>query len=333
MAACARILSGVVSLAMAGTAAAFATNILQGVRVWINGTKTTVFIQSFAMIRAPREADLKKIASSAAFPVIMPVGLPSGERIWALQYSPADHPTMISILYTGATAQSDFGITLFDPSSLENGKPANMPPGMSHLTFNNTGVYQWRVGGEMVGIAKRVMPPAQAERIRAATSAGSTSDSLNESRAMLSQALILGTSPSLLNVAPRYAPDSVSAIVIGPQFVDGIRDLAKRGRPMLDTRTFYVTKVPNIGGAPDYRHASFRWGHDVAIAPAGVRAIAAALQFADGSRSCKCEVVFDRSAGNTYSVWTVPIATNGAAQRYAVDSRTFAVRRVRRQGR
>lgn len=316
------VISGVITLATIGTAAAFGTDIYNGVRLWVSGTNATVVIQSFAMVREPTAADLRRIVANAAFPAVLPMGLPSGMHISTVQYAPANRADMISIDYRNTRKNKHFGFTLFDSSTVNAGSAPEVRK--ARLTYHNSD-YRWQVGRETVVSLKRFVAQRDADRIRAAMLAATPSESMSATLPLLSKATVLGIAPGLSQIAERYAPAGHS-VVVGPHVVRDIPDFAKRGRPILDSRTVYLTSIPVIHGAPDYAHASLRWPHVVAISANGVRAINAVLRFTGTGRNCDCDIIYSEPNKTTYRIWKVH---SDVVQKYNVDANSFAVTRIK----
>ncbi|MGZ3553407.1 MAG: hypothetical protein ACXVAL_15120 [Vulcanimicrobiaceae bacterium] len=320
------VLSGAISLAMIGTAAAFGPSIYDGVRLFLSGNKAAVVISSFAMVREPTASDLRNAIATATFPVVLPVGVPKGAHIVRMQFAPAERPNALFIEYRNDRAKFNVGFALFDSSAVNKGD-ALLPTGTARALFHEG--YRWRVGSETVLVMKRAISSADAERIKAAMTATSPAASLAATEPMLSKATVLGIAPDLGQIAARYAPANGRTVVVGPQFVRSIPELAKHDRPMFDSHTVFLTNIPSVHGEPDYAKATLRWPHVIAISPAGVRAINAVLRSTGARSNCGCDVLFNQPSEATYWVWEVQRAPSIALKKYAVDARTFAVTQQR----
>lgn len=321
------IFSGAITLAMVGSAAAFGTNIYNGVHLWLSGNKVMVIIHSFAIVHEPTVGDLQRVVVNATFPVVLPLGLPVGMHVDKIMYSPVDRPTMITVSYIGTRPSNRLGFTLFETSAIHSGTTM-APQGTAHLTYRDS-LYQWRVGAETVLFAKQSITQAVAARIRLAMLTTSSSASVKGTEPMLSKAYVLGMAPGLWQIAARYAPAHMRTVLIGPQLVRTIPQLVERHRPMRDPRTAYLINIPAVNGQPDYRNATVRWPYVIAIPASGVRAINAVLQLSREGSTCACEIFYIQPNAKTYWVWEVRHTPVLRLQRYTVDARTFTVRRTR----
>ncbi len=305
-----------ISVAMAGTAAAFTTNFFEGVKLWLTGNSATIVIHSFAVTREPTLANVRRIVSSAAFPVTLPVGLPAGTRVWGIMYAPAEHPNVIAIQY-----QNDRGLNagfeLFDTKAIASG-----PPPMPGVTTTRT--VHWKVGGETVLAGREAQKYLDITRIQRAMAASSPEQSLAATQPMLSQAIVLGPPTAQQErIARQYVRAGANAIVMGPFVVRQIPMLAKRGKPLIASNTTRLVNIPLVHGVPDYMNATLKWPRDVALTPAGVKAVAAVMEYAHLPSNCKCVTVVDRGPANSYGVWAV--ASGQAAKHYTVDVNTLKV--------
>ena len=319
------VLSGALSLATIGTAAAFGTSIYEGVRLWISGNRAAVVINSFAMVNDPTANDLRSAVAHATFPVVLPIGLPAGTRIVRIWYAPAARPNILGLDYQDAQTKLRSGIALFDSSAI-NSRDTVLPTGSLRPPFQES--YHWQLGRETVLVLKRTISLPDVERIKAATMTVGPTASLAVTERMLSKATILGLAPSLPQIAARYASSSGHSVVVGPQMLRSIPDLAKRGDPMLDTRTVYFSNIPSLHGEPDYSRATLRWPRVIAISAAGVRAIDAVFRSTGAGNNCNCAVLFNESNAKTDRVWEISEFSVTALKKYSIDTRTLAVTRL-----
>lgn len=308
-----------ISVAMAGTAAAFTTNFFEGVKLWLTGNSATMVIHSFAVTREPTLANVRRIVSSATFPVTLPVGLPAGTRVWVIMYAPAEHPNVITIQY-----QNDHGLnagfTVVDTKAIGTG-----PPPMPGVT--STQAVHWTIGGETVLAGHEAQKYLDVAHVQSAMAAASPEQSLAATAPMLSHALVLAAQPQLERLARQYGAAGRDPIVMGPFLVRQIRTLAERGKPLIASNTTLLVNIPSVHGVPDYKNATLKWPRDVALTPVGVKAVAAVMQYAHLASNCDCAMVVDRGT-NRYGVWTV--ASGQPAQHYAVAASTFKVTQLPR---
>jgi hypothetical protein len=78
--------------------------------------------------------------------------------------------------------------------------------------------------------------------------------------------------------------------------------LATQGKPLRDSRIVYLSSIPQVHGQPDYDNATLYWPKAIAIAPNGVRAVAAALRRSHTGPNCNCAILVHASNG-AYTVW------------------------------
>lgn len=314
-------LSAVISLATVGTAAAFGSTIYGGVRLWLSGDTTAVSIQSFAITNEPTAADLKAVIGRAAFPVILPAGLPEGTHLWSLKYAPADRPDAVFLDYRNDRTKFRTGFALFGPDAVKNA--ASLP--LASTLRAPGGVYRWQTGQETVVVLKRAISRDDATAVQAAMAHASPQSSLAGTQPMLSRALILGLAKNLPEIAQRYAPQSGRTAVLGPVQVQSIHRLAAQAKPLRDPRTAYLTKIPFKAGLPDYANATVQWPFVVAVPLSGVRAIDAVFTHSGAPPCSQCAVVLNRQTGGNFSVWVVSPNAPYPATRYSVNPKTLAV--------
>lgn len=314
------VIGSIMSVAMIGTAAAFGTRIYDGMRVWLSGNNGTIVIQSFAMVRDPKESDLKAVASKATFPIVLPVDLPPGTRVRSLIYAPMDHPNIVSIQYLNDRTKWHVGFTIVETAAIGAG-----PPPLPGMPVNAA---RWTVGRETVLAPRDILPADQLRHIRNAMTVTSSQDSQTATKALLYRATILGAARDLPRIALRYTPTSGNTVVLGPHFANAIPSLAKRGKPLIGSNTTYLTNIPSVHGEPDYAKATLHWPHTVAISPPGVRAVAATLRYARAAANCDCSIVVNSTDSSHYRVWVIHPGT--AVKSYRVDAGTLAVTQTNR---
>jgi hypothetical protein len=317
------VLAGIISLAMVGTAAAFGTNIYNGVQLLLFGNRAAIVIQSFVMVREPTAIDLRRAVEGATFATVLPVGLPAGTRLWRLEYAPAVHPNMIFLEYRNDRTNFHPAVGLFDTSDVNN-DAALLPSGVARPTLRDD--YEWRVGGETVVVLKRAISQKDAQRVQSSMLATTPVASLAATEPMLSSATIMGAAPDLDRLAARYAPAKGHTVMLGPPYIASIAQLAKRGKPLLDSRVVYLANIPSSHGEPNYAKATLRWPHVVVIPVAGVRAIDAVLR-STGTGDCRCDIFFNQPNAATYWVWKLQRSPSLVLHKYVVDAKTFAVKK------
>lgn len=295
------------ALGAIGAGVAFAAN-TGGVRVWLLGGKmAAIEIQSFAMARSPMADDLRKIADSATFPVVWPAGLPAGSRIGWVIYTPADHPDFLSISYRDRSGHSLTSVSIIDSRFVETDKA--LLPKDAHVVTGPS-PYVWHAGGETVFMSKAYHPASAVAAIRSAMlrMAPAASLALN-----MSFAATIETETGawdFVNAAERLAP--VDSVLLSPAQIGQMARLAGQDRPLLDNRTVILRHIPFKNGKPDYANAILDFPRDdIALPPAGVRAVSLALNRGNVTHKCGCAVLVHPS-NRGYAIWKVDAKTGKA---------------------
>lgn len=265
------------------------------------------------------DAEFRAIIARATFPVVLPVGLPQGTHIVRVFFTPADHPSTLTVEYENDRPRIRAGFTLLDPA-IVNVPNALLPAGSARPSFQPT--ESWRAGNEVVIVPSGVVAAQQLGRIRAAMAATTPAASLAENEPYLARILVLGGSLRVDRARKLAAMPDASSVLLDPNEKRAITRLAALGKPMLDGRRTFISNIRYVNGEPDYSRARGTASHAIAIPAAGVRAIAAVLR-KDGS--CDCEV-FYRSPGHGLAwVWMIPVRGPADMRAYAVDERTGRV--------
>jgi hypothetical protein len=318
IAACAAIAVGAI-----GAGTGLGAKIYHGVRVWTHGGQASMRMHSFVMVRDPMAADVRAAIAHATFPVVFPVGVPAVNRIVRIASSPAGRPSALVISYNDPAGREGGSFVLVDPAVVDADREAQAASARLPVAA------EWRLGSEIVLVGKNGLSPADAARVKAAMIASSPSASLAAVGSTLPTVTVLDPDAAeRLALAEQVRPANGRSVLVGSSELRSIARLAERGAPIRDRRTYHANRVPYAGGKLDYQHLTGTISSTVAIAPGGVRAIAAVLRSANraGGGGCGCNVLFNQPNSGTYWIWTIP--ASGAAdgvQKYAVDATTFAV--------
>lgn len=314
-----------ICLAALGVGADFGRTIYDGVSVWWAGEKEAVILRQLVMVDQPTIADLRGVLARAAFPAILPIGVPPGTRLGTLLYAPLDRPNMLVLQYRNERARFDAPISIYGPASAGSDGGNSLDSAVRPFS---QAVYRWQIGSETVTIPKARISRTQANRIRAAMMTASARASVVATATMLPNIVVLGSAPEVTALAERYAPARGCNVLVGQFEVHRLGQLAKTGMPMLDTRTLRWTHIPlSRSGSPDFARATQRPLKAVIVSANGVKALRAALLFAG---TCRCELLYNRPNAETYWVWTIPVnASTRAVRKYAVNAKTLMVQRVR----
>jgi hypothetical protein len=268
-------------------------------------------------VRQPMAGELRAVVHRATFPVTFPVGLPYDGGGMDFVITPPGHPSAIMMSY-----KTD-SIALLDPSIVDG---EELLPGAPTET-----VYHWIVNGELVLVTSRGISRAQADQIKMAMSAVSPAQSLTAMEKQLPTVMVLGnTRASALKSAERIAPAGRLSVLIEPEHVRSLWQLAANGQPLTDSRNLSVEKLGTKNGRADLTSGVWTRTKKVAVPPNGVRAIVAVLR-ASGVKSgtlCDCALLYNPPSQGAYHVWTISKSPAANVTAYSVDATTLAVRRL-----
>ena len=310
----------VIALAL-GVGTAYGQRVYEGVRLWLFGGRAAVSITGFAVVRMPMASDVRAVASRTTFPVIFPMSLPKGTRLNMMMYAPADHPTMITMLYGGQSPLSARGgFSLWDSSTVNN--PSTLPGGLTSHS-----VTEWRVGSETVLVPQDKLPPAVLSQVKSAMLRATAAQSLSATEAMGRRVWLEGGAYAVAAEGEELAPDGAGVLLDG-QRIGLIPRLASQQHPLIDSRTVFLTDIPTVNGEPDYSKATLHWPRPILIPAAGVRAIDALLRVEGIGPKCACGLLFDGLHGRAYPMWVIGLAGPHRARAYSVDASTLRVTRV-----
>jgi len=305
-----RLLAGAaMALGAVGAAAALAST-AGGWHLWMFGNKVELVIQSLGIVRYPVAADVRNVVARAAFPVVLPDGVPPRLRVLGIAYSPMDRPTLMTIQYGNASEPWVVAVSLIDTEKIaadEKLLPAGPEP-----AFTTQG-YHFRIGRETVLVQGRHISAADAQRVEAVMEHESPAQTAAAFDALLTHIIVLQkVTPQVAQAAERVAPPGKD-VVVADWDMRLIPRLATQGKPLRDSRIVYLSSIPQVHGQPDYDNATLYWPKAIAIAPNGVRAIATALRRSHTGPNCNCAILVHASNG-AYTVWKIDHRTLRATQ-------------------
>ena len=314
-------------LAIVGSGAVLAAK-MSGIRIWLSGNKAAVALHSLATIVNPKPEDLRRIMADATFPVVLPVGLPTGLHTDRIIFSPADHPNVIDLGYRDGKTTSGWEFVLADSSTLETGA---IPPLMDGGKPPIATVRQWTVGGETVIMVRPSQFTDQPE-IEAAMSRATPSQSLAQTLPALYRITMLdyfSDSFRLEDVADTIAPADGRTVLLGAGSLGQVATLVRERKPMLAMRMRIFDNIPTVSGKPDLGNATGHIDRAVAVRVDGVRAIAAVLALGECGSAPKftCEILFNERNGHEYRIWALPLRSPTMPVKYVVDAKTLHVER------
>jgi hypothetical protein len=313
---------GAISVVIVSAGAAFGSKIADGVRVWLSGGKAAIVVNSLVVVREPTAADVDEVIAKATFPVTFPSGLPAGTRVRMMLYAPEDHPNSITLTYS-LHGRDIAGATLQDSSSIDTAE--TQFPGAGQAMRGD--VYQWQVGRETIFIPKMHNDPAIVARIEAATMETPRSGITPAVADMLRRIVVLGGTSKTADLAERLAPPAGRSVLVDRMSIRWMLGAASRGKPLLDTRTVFLTGIPSVHGVPDYSKATLQWPKVVVLDADGVRAATAVLHATETGTDCGCALLIDAAGPAMYRVWKIIQAPLRSVE-YSVDAKTMSVTRV-----
>jgi hypothetical protein len=295
-----RLVTGAaVGLGIAGAATAFASTV-SGWHIWFVGNRIETTVASLGLVRYPQASDVRKLVFRAAFPIVLPDGVPHGLRITGIAYSPIDQPTLMTVQYGNASNPYVTSVTVVDTEKLSADQKL-LPPD-STLALQTKGSH-FQVGRETVLLGSR-LSTSDAHRIETAMTRESPAQTATAFDALLTRLIILQkVPPQVVDAAEHLAPPGEN-VVIGDWDLRTMPHLVSHGQPLRDSRTIYLTNIPQVHGQPDYRNATLSWPKAIVLAPEGVRAVAAAMERSRTSGKCDCAFLV-HVANGTYSIWRI----------------------------
>ena len=297
-----------------------------GFRMWLSGDEiANTRVRSFTTYLAPDQATLRRVVSSATFRVVLPVGLPSGERVVRLVVAPADHPSIIMIQYQEHGFRQ---YTVIDSSLVQNGKPPQIA-GLASAPVSPA--HYWRAGGEVV-VSENPSQWPQDPKVRAAMLSATPEGSLVETLSRLYRITSVGGfGLGIENVADAIAPRTGRNALVGPEKLLGLPALIAAHKGMFVTESTRIDHIPVVHGHEDLGHASLHPGpQKLAVSAGGVRAIAAVLatNACGAAPKFTCEILINERSGMPYRIWAFPIHSPQTPEPYVVDPESFHVGRA-----
>jgi hypothetical protein len=293
-------------------------------RIWLYGNRAAgTPLRSFTIYLGPDETTLRHVISSATFPVVLPMALPSGARVLRLVTAPADHPSVILIMYH-TYGSRDLGYTLIDSSLVQNGAPPPLPDVVSAPIAR---MHFWRVGSEMV-LSQDPLQWPQDDTIKAAMLRATPAASLAHTISRLYRITSLGGFLGVANIADAIAPADGRSALIDRGHLDELPALVRSEKPLFVMQSTMVDDIPTIRGRQDLGHASFHPGpKKLAVSARGLRAVAAVLKTnaCGNAPTFTCEMLINERSGMPYRVWVLPIRSPKAAKKYVVDAQNYHV--------
>lgn len=319
------VLCAFAAIAALGSGTVLAAKVF-GFQAWLSQDRVAATrVRSFIMYQGPDQATLRHVVSSATFPVVLPVGLPAGERVLRLVVAPADHPSIIMIQYLENGYRQ---YTLIDSSLVQNGSSPQIP-GIASAPIS--AAHYWRAGGEVVFSENPSQWP-QDPAVRAAMLRATPAESLAKTASRLYRITSAGAfGLGLENMADALAPSSGRSALVGPQNLGQVAALVRAHKAIFAVQSTKFDHIPVVQGHEDLAHASLHPGpQELAVSVDGVRAISAVLSTnACGSGpKFTCEILINERSGMPYRIWVLATRPPKTAQAYVVDAKSFQVERA-----
>lgn len=262
----------IVAVGGAGVATGAGAKMVDTFRIWLKPGGAAVEVQAFTMVTNPRAAEVADVVHRAAFPLVLPVGLPARTRIERMMYTPADHPAAVVLQYRIKALHVQTSITLIDSTLVNNG-----PVPLSAFT-DDAPIRRWTIGSEMVLTGDRKLSAATMNALETAMRASSPAQSLASMLPMLPQMTVFGYGDPAADRAQQLAGSNSHAVLLDASRLRLLGMLAKQGKPLIDARIVALSNIKTVNNAPDYQHATLHWSRRVVIAASAVRSLAAAAR-------------------------------------------------------
>ena len=300
-------------------AAGLGEKIYDGIHVWLHGSKAVVQVRSMSMTWGPTSADLRNAISKASFPVVFPVGLPAGTRVTRFTTAPAHHPNTIVIEYLNKGAHRSAGFTLIDSRAVS--VDSTRAPSVG-IQFGD--VYRWRIGGETVIVSKQAISALDARRISTEMKNETPASSLDATEHLLWKTIVLGKSHEAADIADGLAPPGSHSVLLDRSHLALVPDLATHGKPMLDSRTVWLSNIPSVNGQPDYSRAQLGWP---ILSPFLQTASEQSTRFCVRPALLVAAAIqsFNQPDALSFWIWAIPITATGNVSKFSVNARTFAI--------
>ncbi|MBV9439500.1 MAG: hypothetical protein JOZ24_05880 [Candidatus Eremiobacteraeota bacterium] len=242
------VVSAVLLAVSVGFASGAGAAISQQIRLWLSGSHgAAAVVHGLAFTNYPTREEIVDVTQRAAFPVVLPVGLPAQDRLIRIVSSPGDRPVVVMLMYRTPSGNG-FTVLLADSASISHGAPpAGVPTSGPFTTIT--------VGRETVLIRSDAAHAWLARTLRTGMQDATTQTSL-----------------------AAVAPQLVTGIALDPHQIAQMPVLARKGKPLLDNRTVVLSDIPLVDGGPDYMHAKMTWPRRIALQPGAVREVAAYLR-------------------------------------------------------
>ena len=218
------------------------------VRIWMSGGHAAVDLRALDLISYPRKTELADLVHRAAFPVVLPLGLPQGARLAGVMAAPALRPTSIMFRYSLPDGNW-FTIVLTETAAITQSAP---PP-----AFASSDVESWTAGAETASVKPGMR---HADEVKSAMLDATPASSLAANVAFV-----------------------VKGIALNPHQLAAVPGLARNGAPLVDNRLVRLTDIPRTSNGPDYQHAKYHWDRSITVPAAGVREVAAYLKAHPGA--------------------------------------------------
>jgi len=320
------VLYAALCLSVIGVGTGLAARVYSGIHVWFYGGKAAVTIDSLVSQQEPTKEDLRAVLNRAAFPVVLPVGMPAGTRIDGLKYAPLGHPNSIIVEYRNVRTNLRLTLSLFDSSAITKGT-TGLPSRKASMVNPASGLDVWTIDKETV-VASKQVPAKEIDRIKAAMMTTSPQQSLKAAGPMLRRIIVEGGSDTVADAVEQYAPPTYRSVLLDRKYIGWIPWLAKRKKLGPDSRMVVVTDIPMIHGQPDYMNATVNWPNKI-MPRLGVQAVWAFLQATHTGPKCRCELLYYRPNAATFAIWKISVADPRRVARYVVDAKTLVVRAER----
>lgn len=318
------LIGSAATVAVLGSGTVFAA-MHGGVKMWLSGDRAAISMHSFTVSQVDAST-LRHVAQTAAFPVVLPVGIPRQWRLMQVAYAPSDHPNFIDAMYRDSKTASLKQVVMVESSTVVNGLPPALPNGEAIPSGN---VIHWNVGEETVIL----VGGGSKDAIEAAMASTTPEASLSQNLARLPRVRSLGGEFDVFVAAEALSPADGTSTLVDRGHLADIANLARSHSALTYRVSNIFEDLPSVNGRADFSRAKVRAENAVAVSPGGVRALAAVLDAGACGRGGRmgsaftCETLINERSGRPYWVWAIPIHSSASPTKYRVDRSTYEVTR------
>ena len=262
----------------------------------------------------PTIAKMRSLIRHAAFPVTLPVGLPTGAYIESIIALPADKPTNLMIAYRDAGGKVLGTVDLLDPAVTDTSGGPPMP-------FPRGPVDHWQVAGEIV-VVSAGMSSALESGIRDAMAHATPTSALVGASSQLSPAIILGN-PVDIALARRQVPPNGASVLVDHAYLPLVQRAAHAGTSLKDWTTVVWPSMRQTFNSAPLSPAEQPIQPEIALSRDGVRALYGVMK----ADPCVCAYLVTPRSASAFDIWVLQKLSPASPVKYHVDARARSMTR------